>query len=443
MHHIYCDTMQRLTTGQTNTLTIELMSGGTIEIYAEDEKEWRRWTKHIALLLSIPHYPIPEEPREVALPNELLNNVDPRFYDSKGVMAWGLCVLQDGIGARASLKHALCVAVVTEDDQVKIFPWKVTAPQITWDRNKLRRSGSIGDLVFLEAGRRCRFGPGLLWMYTKSEVALSLREGLHTFLFKGNKEVAMTARRGSQVSICSQRSSGVDVSFDSGGMSQTPEGSGSGVFCRQTSFLSTDSVASDSGIGKSRSPEYKPPVPLHSHPSLRRKHCSPSRGSVQSFNDSDSPEPEDITPARSQTMPIGMMRQVSEDLFDLDGVSEDRRSPPQQAKADDQYVKMNRSSQSPPDTTKDYIPMAPKWSSPQSGPSHLNVSEPGGLHYPQNQEKLMNGMNGLNGMSPYDNCKLKSLPRKPMAPNSYDNVHIKPHWENYENTAITKNRTVK
>ena len=95
-------------------------------------------------------------------------------------MAWGLCVLQAGIGAKAGLKGALCVAVITDHDQVKIFPWKVTSVIIVWDRNKLRRSGSIGDLVFLEAGRRCTHGPGLLWMYTKSDVALSLREGLHT-----------------------------------------------------------------------------------------------------------------------------------------------------------------------------------------------------------------------------------------------------------------------
>ena len=101
LHHIYCDQMQRLTTVlSTKTISIELNGGGCIEVTTEDEKDWRRWTKHIALLLSIPNYPIPEEPREVPLPNELLTNVDPKFYDRDG----GEC------GGGASL--SACVASV-------------------------------------------------------------------------------------------------------------------------------------------------------------------------------------------------------------------------------------------------------------------------------------------------------------------------------------------
>ena len=104
-----------------------------------------------------------------------------RVFFSPAVMAWAVVVVLAGIGEKAGLNNALCVAVVTSDDQLKIYPWNIsTSPVITWDRDKLRRSGSIGDMVFMEAGRRCRFGPGLLWMYAETSVSISLREGLHT-----------------------------------------------------------------------------------------------------------------------------------------------------------------------------------------------------------------------------------------------------------------------
>ena len=101
---------------------------------------------------------------------------------SSAAASWGVAIHPAGISDKAGLKNnAFCVIVVTSDDQLKIYPWNVTtAPIITWDRNKLRRSGSIGNMVFLEAGRRCRFGPGLLWMFAESSVSVSLREGLLT-----------------------------------------------------------------------------------------------------------------------------------------------------------------------------------------------------------------------------------------------------------------------
>ena len=97
-------------------------------------------------------------------------------------MAWGMCVLEDGIGGSAGMRNAYCVAVVTNTDKLLVFPWNVTTPLIIWEREHIRRSGSIGNLVFLEAGRRCGFGPGLLWMYSITSVVLSLRDGLHTYV---------------------------------------------------------------------------------------------------------------------------------------------------------------------------------------------------------------------------------------------------------------------
>ena len=104
------------------------------------------------------------------------------FSSSFTVMAWGMCVLKNGIGAVAGMRDAFCVAVITDTDQIIVFPWNVTTPLIIWKREHIRKSGSIGNLVFLETGRRCRFGPGLLWMYSVTSVS-SLRDGLHKYVF--------------------------------------------------------------------------------------------------------------------------------------------------------------------------------------------------------------------------------------------------------------------
>ena len=52
-------------------------------------------------------------------------------------------------------------------------------PIVSWGRDKLRRTGKTGNLVFVEIGRHCEGGPGLVWLYTGVEQAQSLRETLH------------------------------------------------------------------------------------------------------------------------------------------------------------------------------------------------------------------------------------------------------------------------
>lgn len=60
-----------------------------------------------------------------------------------------------------------------------ISPSDTGTPIVTWDRDKMRRTGKTGNLVFIEIGRRCTGGPGLVWMYAGFEEAHPLRETLH------------------------------------------------------------------------------------------------------------------------------------------------------------------------------------------------------------------------------------------------------------------------
>lgn len=61
-----------------------------------------------------------------------------------------------------------------------LSPTDLSQPVVTWDRDKMRRTGKTGHLVFIEIGRRCEGGPGLVWMYTGYQNdAQALRETLH------------------------------------------------------------------------------------------------------------------------------------------------------------------------------------------------------------------------------------------------------------------------
>ena len=91
MHHVYCDKMKRINPAQSNrTIMIELHDDHTVELQVEDEILWRRWTKHVGLLLTIPYYPIPEEP-SVGLPLDFLTDISPQFYDVQG--GWSDCMM--------------------------------------------------------------------------------------------------------------------------------------------------------------------------------------------------------------------------------------------------------------------------------------------------------------------------------------------------------------
>ena len=53
---------------------------------------------------------------------------------------------------------------------------------LKWDRDKLRRAGKTGSLVFIEIGRRCEGGPGLVWMCVGlQDDAVALRRTLHRY----------------------------------------------------------------------------------------------------------------------------------------------------------------------------------------------------------------------------------------------------------------------
>ncbi len=92
-------------------------------------------------------------------------------------------MLAEEVGSRV---QALGVHIITlksslmkgSPAQMSIISPLDSEPIVTWDANKMRRTGSLGNMVFIEIGRRCEGGPGLIWMYACQEDSDNFRDTL-------------------------------------------------------------------------------------------------------------------------------------------------------------------------------------------------------------------------------------------------------------------------
>lgn len=89
---------------------------------------------------------------------------------------WPVYILPEEVGSRCSIIGAHVLALqgrVAGNRQGKLDIYShtdVSDPVISWDHDKIRRTGKLGQLIFIEIGRRCQGGPGLVWMYTGSNI---------------------------------------------------------------------------------------------------------------------------------------------------------------------------------------------------------------------------------------------------------------------------------
>lgn len=124
--------------------------------------------------------------------NHLSNTCDLYWYSFYIFIppdsVWAVYILPEEVGTRI---HALGVHIIAlrskstkgsnpHPGQLDIIsPTDPTSPVVTWERDKMRRTGCLGNMVFIEIGRRCRGGAGLVWMYASSVDSAGLRETLH------------------------------------------------------------------------------------------------------------------------------------------------------------------------------------------------------------------------------------------------------------------------
>ena len=105
-------------------------------------------------------------------------------------------VLPEEVGARTYIIGRNLLAIYDTSDKrpgcIDIFNPIYSDTIISWERDKIRRTGYIGNLVFIEIGRRCRGGPGLVWLYVRPKEAHDLREALHRYVQNLNQSRVCT-----------------------------------------------------------------------------------------------------------------------------------------------------------------------------------------------------------------------------------------------------------
>ena len=99
---------------------------------------------------------------------------------------WPVYILPEEVGSRINALglHIVALRNISENHPGRldiISPTDPTTPIVSWNRDRLRRTGGgIGSMVFVEIGRRCTGGPGLIWMYVGPKDMEVLKEILHT-----------------------------------------------------------------------------------------------------------------------------------------------------------------------------------------------------------------------------------------------------------------------
>jgi len=80
---------------------------------------------------------------------------------------WVVNILSEGIALdnNTTLTGLHIITIRSSDATFNVHDLHTGKQLLSWSKTAIRRSGCIGTLVFIEAGRRCSGGPGLLWMY--------------------------------------------------------------------------------------------------------------------------------------------------------------------------------------------------------------------------------------------------------------------------------------
>ena len=86
------------------------------------------------------------------------------FVCCNTVSVWRVYIINEGVGKTLKCRGFHNITI-NRNSTLSIVNCGSQVPLATWDKDKIRRSGCLDNLVFLEAGRRCQGGAGMLWMY--------------------------------------------------------------------------------------------------------------------------------------------------------------------------------------------------------------------------------------------------------------------------------------
>ena len=89
---------------------------------------------------------------------------------------WVVYLINHGIGPGLNLNGLRIVAIINLT--FNIYDFYNGEHLLAWEHCNIKGVGHINSLVFLEVGRGCQGGPGVLWMYCPDHLAAEFRESL-------------------------------------------------------------------------------------------------------------------------------------------------------------------------------------------------------------------------------------------------------------------------
>jgi len=92
---------------------------------------------------------------------------------------WVVLILQEGIvTSNTTLAGLRAITIRSSDATFNVHELCTGKQLVSWNRRAIKRSGYIGSLVFLETGRKCSGGSGLLWMQHPKSQAMKMQISL-------------------------------------------------------------------------------------------------------------------------------------------------------------------------------------------------------------------------------------------------------------------------
>ncbi|XP_065886968.1 uncharacterized protein [Dysidea avara] len=172
-------------------IVIKMLEGSDhFSFYADSVVATTEWFRCCGLLFSLPFYVIPKVPEEKLVPQSLIDEYDdPQKFGATCI--WVVHILKEGIAVdNTTLTGVHIITLRSSDATFNVHDLHSGKLLLSWNKSAIRRSGCIESLVFVEAGRRCSGGPGLLWMYHPVPLIPKLRQCLHDFVYFGPEGIS-------------------------------------------------------------------------------------------------------------------------------------------------------------------------------------------------------------------------------------------------------------
>lgn len=96
---------------------------------------------------------------------------------------WAVYILPEEVGSRIQALGMQYLTLQSSLSSKTMATLKIISPLdmepiVTWEATKMRRTGNLNNMMFIEIGRRCEGGPGLIWMCTTPADTHNFRETL-------------------------------------------------------------------------------------------------------------------------------------------------------------------------------------------------------------------------------------------------------------------------